>query len=376
MADSKPTDPPVSNAPEAPAAVAASPVKPTAMSGLSNLPGVTIAESSTPEPEKNVDAMEVEEEKVDDGLFGDGDEGGVVVEGEAEETKEREREDPEQDAEGEDEKEEDEELEKALEIYGRTMGYIDYLQSPIITILIGTPPSETKLFAHLALLQKSPYFVEECASFTFATPAADRQISLPDTELDPFGCFLQFLYTGEYTPRLVPAAHNPHELILEVDPDVTLEQQLDEDGTHLLKHAKVYTLADKFGIEELKELAHKKIHRINSTAKGELAYARYVYAHTSKEDKIREPIATFWAHRSHILRHEAEDDFRGMVLEFPQFAYDILSMVLDQKEKGKERERVHAREDRDTTELATPIQTEKLPTRTGSRKRPRLSTMA
>ena len=39
----------------------------------------------------------------------------------------------------------------------------------------------------------------------------------------------------------------------------------------------------------------------------------------------------------HVLRHEAEDEFRGMVLAFPQFAYDILSIVLDQKEKVKDR---------------------------------------
>lgn len=30
-----------------------------------------------------------------------------------------------------------------------------------------------------------------------------------------------------------------------------------------------------------------------------------------------------------------------MVLAFPQFAYDILSIVLDQKEKGKDKDREH-----------------------------------
>jgi hypothetical protein len=41
----------------------------------------------------------------------------------------------------------------------------------------------------------------------------------------------------------------------------------------------------------------------------------------------------------HVLRHDAEDDFKNMVLEFPQFALDILTIVLDQKEKGKDKER-------------------------------------
>lgn len=65
---------------------------------------------------------------------------------------------------------------------------------------------------------------------------------------------------------------------------------------------------------------------MNSTAKGEIAYARYVYANTQKDDTtIRAPVANFWATRSHTLRSEAEDEFRQMCLEFPQFGYDVLS---------------------------------------------------
>ena len=87
-------------------------------------------------------------------------------------------------------------------------------------------------------------------------------------------------------------------------------------------------------IQELKELAHSKIHRVNSTARGEIAYARYVYGNTAADDtKIRKPVAAFWAHRSHVLRHSAEREFREMCLEFPQFGFDVLSLVLDHREK-------------------------------------------
>jgi hypothetical protein len=76
-------------------------------------------------------------------------------------------------------------------------------------------------------------------------------------------------------------------------------------------------------------LASSKIHCVNSTAKGEIAYARYVYAYTHKDDTaIRAPVANFWATRSHTLRAEAEDEFRQMCLEFPQFVYDVLSKLL------------------------------------------------
>lgn len=77
----------------------------------------------------------------------------------------------------------------------------------------------------------------------------------------------------------------------------------------------------------LRSLASSKIHCVNSTAKGEIAYARYVYAYTSKDDTtIRAPVASFWATRSHTLRAEAEEEFRSLCLEYPQFGYDVLSM--------------------------------------------------
>lgn len=133
------------------------------------------------------------------------------------------------------------------------------------------------------------------------------------------GCFLEFLYTGDYFPKKVPGQRT-----LEKDPSIP---EVDMTGEQLLKHAKVYTLAEKFGLTLLKNLASSKIHCVNSTAKGEIAYARYVYEYTSKDDtSIRIPVANFWATRSHTLRAEAEEEFRALCLEFPQFGYDVLSM--------------------------------------------------
>lgn len=65
-----------------------------------------------------------------------------------------------------------------------------------------------------------------------------------------------------------------------------------------------------------------------------------------------------------------------MILEFPQFAYDILSMVLDQKEKGRERAGRGERDEREGTgtEMAPPSTAEKAG-RGSSRKRPRTSTL-
>ncbi|KAL1999151.1 hypothetical protein VTN02DRAFT_4966 [Thermoascus thermophilus] len=202
--------------------------------------------------------------------------------------------------------------------------FIDYLKSPIVELVIGRGEEETTLTAHEALLIESPFFAEAIARLK---ETDSRRIHLPDESIDAMGCFLQFQYTGEYFPRRVNTPGGG----LEPDPSVP---DIDDTGDQLLKHARVYTLAEKLGMPALKTLAHSKIHRISSTARGEIAYARYVYANTPRDDvTIRKPVAAFWATRSHVLRHEAEEEFRAMCLEYPEFGFDVLSLVLDQKEK-------------------------------------------
>ena len=145
------------------------------------------------------------------------------------------------------------------------------------------------------------------------------------------GCFLEYLYTGDYFPRKLAG----HAHALEADAAMPA---VDATGEQLLKHARVYTLADAFAMPELQTLAISKIHCVQSTAQGEIAYARYVYATTRIDDTtVRHPVAKFWATRSHTLRSEAEHEFQSLCLEYPQFAYDVLTRVLDEKLK-RERE--------------------------------------
>ncbi|KAK1987718.1 hypothetical protein LZ30DRAFT_579520 [Colletotrichum cereale] len=210
--------------------------------------------------------------------------------------------------------------------------FVSYLSSPIVTLLVGQGEGETIVTAHQALLVQSPYFKEACAQFS--DDGSPRQIELVSEDIGAVGCFLEFLYTGEYFPRKVAGTRT-----LESDPATP---EVDSDGTQLLKHARVYTLAEKFGMPGLRSLASSKIHCVNSTAKGEIAYARYVYAYTSKDDTtIRAPVASFWATRSHTLRAEAEDEFRSLCLEHPQFGYDVLTRVLDEKLKRERNDKLH-----------------------------------
>ncbi|GIC84932.1 uncharacterized protein Aud_000759 [Aspergillus udagawae] len=220
--------------------------------------------------------------------------------------------------------------------------FLDYLTSPIVELVVGKNEHKTSLTAHQSLLLESPFLAQAVAAFSESGPVRasfllssildaftntisgmQRRIELPDENVEAFGCFLQFQYTHDYSAS--PAD-------LSADQDAVGE--LDDSGELLLKHARVYTLAEKLGVPALKSLAHSKIHRINSTSQGEIAYARYVYTHTPVDDvTIRKPVASFWATRSHVLRHEAEDDFKKLCLEVPEFCFDVLSLVLDQKEK-------------------------------------------
>lgn len=207
--------------------------------------------------------------------------------------------------------------------------FLEYLKSPIVQLNIGSGEDEISLTAHKGILQRSPWFDERLSTLSDDALTLD----MPEDSLDAMACFLQYQYTGEYFPRRLENAPDG----IELDPSLPA---VDNTGEQLLKHARVYTLAQKLGLPDLKTLAHSKIHRINSTAVGEIAYARFVYGNTPADDvTIRKPVAAFWATRSHVLRHEAEDEFKAMCLEYPQFGFDVLSLVLDQREKrARERE--------------------------------------
>ena len=224
--------------------------------------------------------------------------------------------------------------------------FLDYLRSPIVEIEVGGSPStggdaeSTLITAHEAILSKSPYLARILSSLP-SSGRSPRRIKLPDDTIDAVACFLQYEYTGEYFPRRL--SNTPDGL--EPDPSIP---DVDSTGEQLLKHARIYNLAEKLGLPSLKTLAHSKIHRINSTAQGEIAYAKYVYGNTPADDvTIRKPVAAFWATRSHVLRREAEAEFRKICLDFPQFGFDVLSLMLDQREK-REKDRASVREDAET----------------------------
>lgn len=139
--------------------------------------------------------------------------------------------------------------------------FMTYLSSPVVTLVVGQDETQSLLTAHQGLLEKSPYFAEICRQFV--DDGSPRQIELLTEDATAVGSFLEYLYTNEYFPRKIAG-----QRVLEKDPEMPI---VDDTGVHLLRHARVYTLAERYGVPELKKLSSSKIHCIDSTAKGEIS---------------------------------------------------------------------------------------------------------
>jgi hypothetical protein len=180
--------------------------------------------------------------------------------------------------------------------------------SPIVTITIGR---EGRLFAaHEDVLRQSPFFDAACRN-SFPD-AQSRRIALPDEEPEVFSAVLEYLYKGDYYPRLVhnrqrnsweledqPAARKqPHynsTAASSPNPDfgggraagghVEATVYLSSIGTDILRDTVVYCAADRYGLEELKRLALRKQGLQAGIDVGTiLRSAQYAYAHTPDSD--------------------------------------------------------------------------------------------
>lgn len=92
--------------------------------------------------------------------------------------------------------------------------------------------------------------------------AATKRIALPDEEPEIFSSVLEYLYKGDYFPRLV---HNKRRNSWEIEPTTEEEQAAVESTVYhrgvdgdLLKDTVIYCAAEKYGLDELKKMALRK----------------------------------------------------------------------------------------------------------------------
>lgn len=91
--------------------------------------------------------------------------------------------------------------------------------------------------------------------------ASNKRISLPDEEPEIFSSVLEYLYKGDYYPRLV---HNKRRNSWELESGEggtgSVESTVYHHGIdgELLKDTVIYCTAEKYGLEELKRVALRK----------------------------------------------------------------------------------------------------------------------
>ncbi|QPG98822.1 hypothetical protein C2857_000154 [Epichloe festucae Fl1] len=171
--------------------------------------------------------------------------------------------------------------------------------SPIVTLTVGR---EGRLFAaHEDVLRQSPFFDAACRG-NFPD-AQSRRISLPDEEPEAFSAILEYLYKGDYYPRLVhnrarhswdledrvrtphtsPNPENGGGRAAGTVPGATV--LVYSVGGDILRDTVVYCAADRYGLEELKRLALRKQGLQAGIDVGTiLRSAQYAYAHTPDSD--------------------------------------------------------------------------------------------
>ncbi|KAE9368358.1 hypothetical protein N431DRAFT_57055 [Stipitochalara longipes BDJ] len=162
------------------------------------------------------------------------------------------------------------------------------LTSSIITLVVGR---EQRLFAaHEDILCISPFFQAACRG-QFMESAAKR-ITLPDEEPEIFSSVLEYLYKGDYYPRLI---HNKRRNSWELETGEggagSVESTVYHHGVdgELLKDTVIYCTAEKYGLDELKRVALRK-QGLQSGIQCStiLTSARYAYANTPDTDsKLR-----------------------------------------------------------------------------------------
>jgi hypothetical protein len=139
------------------------------------------------------------------------------------------------------------------------------LTSAIVTVVVG---EESRLFAaHEDVLSHSPFFADLLRSQFFES--TNRRIDLPTEEPEIFSCILEYLYKGDYYPRLVHDKRRQTWMleggVTSPDPNkgdraVAVEPTFFHNGLGevLLRDTAVYCAADRYGLEELKKLSLRK----------------------------------------------------------------------------------------------------------------------
>ncbi|KAK3710472.1 hypothetical protein LTR37_010315 [Vermiconidia calcicola] len=160
------------------------------------------------------------------------------------------------------------------------------LNSAIITISVG--PSQRLFAAHEDVLCKSTHFAHACRAQFFE--ASGKRVELPHEEPEVFSAVLEYLYKGDYTPKLAYDKKRASWFLEDTDASVGESTIYQGDvGGVVLKDTIIYCSAHRYNLPELQRLALKK-QGLQSGVQCStiLSSARFAYSNTPASDsKLR-----------------------------------------------------------------------------------------
>ncbi|KAJ5988953.1 hypothetical protein N7481_004163 [Penicillium waksmanii] len=167
------------------------------------------------------------------------------------------------------------------------------LTSPIITMIVG---QEQRLFAaHEDVLSLSPYL--RAILKEKSLDEGTKQLELPTEEPEILSCILEFLYKGDYYPRLLRGKRRDSWYLENAQETNNNGGRGSSEATFfhpgvgdiVLRDTVVYCTAEKYGLEDLKRIALRKQGlQTDIPADVILRSARYAYDNTpDSESRLR-----------------------------------------------------------------------------------------
>ncbi|GIJ87914.1 hypothetical protein Asppvi_006827 [Aspergillus pseudoviridinutans] len=190
------------------------------------------------------------------------------------------------------------------------------LTSPIVTLIVGR--DQRCFVAHEDVLSRSPFF-HPVLKDQFVGDNVDKVLGLPDEEPEILSCVLEFLYKGDYTPRIVhDKSQNSFRLEGYQDSSSINSHEssaatifLSAINGVVLRDTAVYCAAERYGLETLKSLALRK----QGLQRGLpidviLRSARYAYDNTpDSESQLRAHYLAMIIRARHIFKSSGTMQF-------------------------------------------------------------------
>lgn len=190
-------------------------------------------------------------------------------------------------------------LQRSITDESLALGKQNLAPSPIINLTVG---SARRLFAaHEDVLCMSPFFDQAVRKGLCGD--SKQRMALPEEEPEIFSAVLEYLYKGDYYPRLLQSQQSNTWELEDTNPPqnshvpsspgtggrrapaCTSTVFVSAEGVHVLRDTLIYCAADRYGLEELKHLSLRKQGlRSGIDVATILRSATYAYAHTPDSD--------------------------------------------------------------------------------------------